>query len=129
MLHIKRVIPAIIISCLYFIVFNLLSFLLIENLTANFWCGYMFVALAWLCLVAVIIRSGDSKYGDKGLFLNAPSLLVSVCHLVIQTIISAIVMVFFTLNVKASMCFQVLICAIYIAIIISLEVYKKKNIT
>lgn len=128
MLRIKKAIPSLVVSSLFFIVFNVLSFVLAEHLNANFWCGYIFVTLAWLCLMAMSVCSCRKKYEDKSLFLNAPSLLVSVCHLVVQTVIGTIVMAFSSLSVKASVCFQVIIFAIYIAIVVLLKVYKEANI-
>lgn len=98
-----------IISALYIIVFNVLAFVLSSNLGRNFWCGYIFVMLSWICLFVVVAMATGGRDGGKSLFLNAPGLMISVIHLLIQTVIAILIMAISTINVKVAMCFEILL--------------------
>ena len=123
----KRSLPAVAISSLFIIVFNVIAFVLTEGLSKNFWCGYIFITLSWLCLVAVEIMGVAKDDGGKSLFLNAPGILVSVIHLIVQTLFGVLVMAIPVFSIKIAICLEVLIMAIYLGIIGILEVYKSKS--
>ena len=123
----KRSLPAVAISSLFIIVFNVIAFVLTEDLSKNFWCGYIFITLSWLCLVVVEIMGVAKEDGGKSLFLNAPGILVSVVHLVVQTLFGVLVMAIPAFSLKIAICLEVLIMAIYLGIIGILEVYKSKS--
>lgn len=123
----KRSLPAVAISSLFIIVFNVIAFVLAVDLNKNFWCGYIFITLSWLCLVAVEIMGVAKDDGGKSLFLNAPGILVSVIHLAVQTIFGVLVMAIPAFSIKIAICLEVLIMAIYLGIIGILEVYKSKS--
>ena len=124
---IRKAFPVICISTLFIIVFNILAFVLASDFNKNFWCGYIFVTLSWMCLIAVEILSTDQIDNGRSVFLNAPSILMTVLHLLAQTIIGVFVMVFSNLNVKVSLCLEIVLFAIYLFVIGGLEIYKAKN--
>lgn len=124
---IKKVLPTIAISSLFIIVFNVLAFILATDFNKNFWCGYIFITLSWLSLLAIGLITVTDKEKSKAIFLNAPSMLISIIHLLIQTVIGVFVMVISFLNVRVAVCFEILIFAIYLGIIGVLELYKSKN--
>lgn len=123
----KRSLPAVAISSLFIIVFNVIAFVLAVDLNKNFWCGYIFITLSWLYLVVVEIMGVAKDDGGKSLFLNAPGILVSVVHLVVQTLFGVLVMAIPAFSIKIAICLEVLIMAIYLGIIGILEVYKSKS--
>jgi len=71
-MNIKKALPAIIVSFLFLAVFNVLSFALSDHLDANFWCGYIFVTLSWVCVIAMLFYACSSKFGDKALYSGPP---------------------------------------------------------
>lgn len=125
--RLKRSLPAVAISSLFIIVFNVIAFVLAVDLNKNFWCGYIFITLSWLCLVVVEIMGVAKDDGGKSLFLNVPGILVSVVHLVVQTLFGVLVMAIPAFSIKIAICLEVLIMAIYLGIIGILEVYKSKS--
>ena len=127
MTNIKKAIPIIAISCLFLVVFNVLAFILAEELNAHFWCGYVFIALSFLCLVGVELLTFAKNDKGKSVFLNAPSILVTVIHLGIQLILGVVVMAIRSISIKASLCSEIFIFAVYLAVVGCLEIYKRKN--
>ena len=125
--RLRKALPAIAISSLFIIVFNALSFLLAKEYTKNFWCGYVFITLSWLCLIGSEVIATSKTDGGKALFLNAPGLLITVAHLVIQTLLGVLVMVIPVFSIKAALCFEIIIFAIYLGLYGSLEIYKSKS--
>lgn len=124
---VKKAVPAICVSSLFIIIFNVLAFVLASEFNKNFWCGYIFITLSWVCLIAVEILSSDDKENGRSIFLNAPGILITVLHLLVQTIIGLIVMSFSFFNVKVALCFEIVIFAVYLAIIGGLEMYKARS--
>lgn len=125
---IKRIIPVISFLSLFIIVFNVLAFILAKELNANFWCGYIVITLSWISLLVVAVLTTSKNDAGKSVFLNAPGLLLSLVHLLIQVIIGVSVMVISFFSVKATVCFEIVIFAIYLGIIGALEFYKRKSI-
>lgn len=123
----KKILPTIAISSLFIIVFNVLAFILATDFNKNFWCGYIFITLSWLSLLAIGLITATDKEKSKAIFLNAPSMLISIIHLLIQTVTGIFVMAISFFNVKVAICFEILIFAIYLGIIGVLELYKSKN--
>lgn len=125
--RIKRAIPAIAITSLFIIVFNILAFVLSDRYDANFWCGYIFITLSWLCLIGFELLTASKKNMSQSLFLNAPGLLMTIIHLAIQTVFGVAVMVIPSYSVKLSVCVEIVVFAIYLGIIGVLEIYKRKS--
>lgn len=125
--RIKRAIPAIAISSLFIIVFNVLAFVLSDRYDVNFWCGYIFITLSWLCLVGVELLTASKKDMGQSLFLNAPGLLMTIVHLAIQTVFGIAVMAIPSFSIKLSVCFEIVVFAVYLGIIGALEIYKRKS--
>lgn len=125
--QVKRAIPIVCISSLFIIVFNVLAFVLFDKIDNHFWCGYIFITLSWVCLVAVELLAASKEDGAQLVFLNAPSLLITIIHLVIQTILGIAVMAIPFYNIKLSVCIEIIVFAIYLGIIGLLEIYKKKS--
>ena len=123
----KKILPTIGISSLFIIVFNVLAFILATDFNKNFWCGYIFITLSWLSLLVIGLITAADKEKSKAIFLNAPSMLISIIHLLIQTVIGVFVMAISFLNVRVAVCFEIIIFAIYLGIIGVLELYKSKN--
>lgn len=127
MKNLKRAIPAVAISSLFIIVFNVFAFVLSEDFGANFWCGYIFISLSWISLiVAELLVAKDEDVG-KSMFLNAPGLLITLIHLAIQTVFGIAVMAIPFFSFKLSVCFEILVFAIFLGILGALEIYKKKS--
>lgn len=76
---IKRIMPCVLLSAIYLIVFNILAFVLADDFTGNFWCGYVFVTLSWLCLIGIEILMVWKDDRGKSVFLNAPGFLFAFC--------------------------------------------------
>ena len=123
---VRKAFPVICISTVFIIVFNILAFVLASDFHKNFWCGYIFITLSWMCLITVEILSANKNDNGCSVFLNAPSILMTVLHLLIQTIVGVIVMAFSNLNMKALLCFEIVLFSIYLVIIGGLELYKAK---
>lgn len=119
----KKIIPSIFITIIFLVTFNIISFIAFENRDANFWCGYAFITLAALCLIAVQISM--SLEPTEGYYLNAPGLLVSGIHLAVQLVFGIVVMALSAVNIKVALCVHIVILAVYATIIISLFFYKK----
>lgn len=92
MKNLKRAIPAVAISSLFIIVFNVFAFVLSEDFGANFWCGYIFISLSWISLIVVELLVAKDEDVGKSMFLNAPGLLITLIHLAIQTVFGIAVM-------------------------------------
>ena len=125
--QLKRAIPVVAISSFFIIVFNILAFILSSRHDANFWCGYIFVTLSWLCLIGIELLTASKRDIDQSLFLNAPGLLMSIGHLAIQTLFGIAVMAIPSYSVKLSACIEIVVFAIYLGIIGALEIYKKNS--
>lgn len=125
--QIKHALPIMCISFLYILTFNVVAFVLANKLDKNFWCGYVFITLSWLCLLTVELLTASKKNIGQSIFLNAPSMLITVIHLLIQTILGIAVMAIPLFSVKISVCIELVILTIYLMIIALLEIYKKKN--
>ena len=115
------------ISSLFLIIFNVFSFVLSNNFGKNFWCGYIFITLSWICLLIVEIMATGKRDGGRALFLNAPSLVISVIHLLIQTVLGVVIMVVSSFNIKAAICLELLLFVIYLGFIGAMEIYKNRN--
>lgn len=124
--HIKKHLPLIVVLIIFVLTFNVLVFILADNYTSKFWCGYTFVIASWFAMVGVAymyLKNHDSNSG----FLNAPSLLISVAHLGIQLILGLAVMFIPLYSVKASLCIEIIVFTIYLSVLCGLEFYKNKN--
>ena len=72
--------------------------------------------------------TGSKKNIEQSLFLNAPGLLISVVHLIVQTAFGIAVMAIPSYSVKISVCIEIVVFAIYLVLIGLLEIYKKRNV-
>lgn len=124
---VKKLIPATIMSFLFIIVFNVLAFILAGDLDQNFWCGYIFISVSWLCLLGSELMIAWRHDSGRALFLNAPGILVSLIHLGVQTVLGVAVMAIPFFSAKAAMCFEIVVLAVYFAIMVALEIYKSKS--
>lgn len=123
----KRILPGLLLSAIYFIVFNIIAFVLADNYTGNFWCGYVFVTLSWLCLVGIeVLIAWNNDYG-KYILLNAPSLVFAFAHLLIQTVLSIAVMAIPAYSVKISVCVQIVVFAFFLVLFGLMEIYKSRS--
>jgi len=125
--RIKKLLPAIVMSFLFIIAFNVLAFLLAGDLNKKFWCGYIFIVVSWLCLLGSELTVAWKHDSGRALFLNAPGILVSLIHLGVQTVLGIAVMAIPFFSVKAALCFEIIVLAVYFAIMAALEIYKSKN--
>lgn len=125
--RIKRILPGLLLSVIYLAVFNILAFVLTNELTRNFWCGYIFVTLSWLCLIGVeVIMAWKNDHG-KSVFLNAPSFVFAVVHLLVQTVLSVAVMAIPAYSVKLSVCVQIVVLAVFLVLFGLMEIYKTRS--
>lgn len=123
----KKAFPFFAISLILLIVFNALAFILADTYDKNFWCGYSIVSIAWLCLLIAEIIAMYENDNQRGLLLNAPGLLITVCHLMVQTILGFVVMAISSFSVKIGICLGILFFAVYLILIAALRVYKNKS--
>jgi len=125
--RVKKALPAMALSFLFIVVFNVLAFILTDTFDGNFWCGYIFTTLAWLCLIGIELITANKSDGGRALFLNAPGILVTLIHLAVQLILGIAVMAIPFLSVKIAICFEIVIFAVYLGLVGVLEIYKNKN--
>lgn len=125
--RIKRLLPGLLLSAIYLVVFNIPAFVFTDDFTGNFWCGYIFVTLSWLCLVGVEVLMAWKNDHGRSVFLNAPSLVFSFAHLLIQTLLSIAVMAIPAYSVKISVCVQIVVFAIFLALFGFMEIYKSRS--
>lgn len=123
----KRILPGLLLSAIYIVVFNILAFILADDFTGNFWCGYVFVTLSWLCLVGIEILMAWKDDRGKSIFLNAPGFLFAFVHLLVQTTLSVAVMTIPNYSVKLSICVQIVVFAIFLTLFGLMEVYKSHS--
>lgn len=125
----KKMWPIIAALLLSAIVFNVIAFICANDISANFWCGYIFIMLSWLCVAINIIYTAIESsrgYGEKAIFIRAPSILISVIYLVIQLVFGIAVMATSGFSIKAAVCIQILFWAVYLGIVFVLVMYERK---
>lgn len=120
----KRILSGLLLSAIYLVVFNILAFVLADDFTGNFWCGYVFVTLSWMCLVGIEILMVWKDDRGKSIFLNALGFLFAFLHLLAQTALSVAVMAIPNYSVKLSMCVQIVVFAIFLMLFGLMEIYK-----
>ena len=109
----------------FIVIFNLIAFITASDYSANFWSGYAFITLSWLCLVFVLMSTVRRKdHEGYGLFLSAPIITISLVYLLFELITGVLVMVIPDFNLTASIVIQVLIFGIYLIVIFGLSFYK-----
>lgn len=124
---IRRALPVICISSLFIVVFNVAVFALTDRTDKNFWCGYIFITLSWICLIVMEIRAASDMEIGRSIFFNAPGLLITIIHLAVQTVFGIAVMAIPFFSVKLSVCIEITMLAVYLGMIGSLEIYKGKS--
>ena len=125
----KKMWPIIAIMLLYAIVFNVIAFICVNDINANFWCGYIFIMLSWLCVAINVIQTSIESgrgYGEQAIFMKAPSILISVIYLAVQLVFGIAVMVIPGFSIKAALCIQILFLAAYLLIVFALVMYERK---
>lgn len=125
--RIKRILSGLLLSAIYLVVFNILAFVLANDFTGNFWCGYVFVTLSWLCLVGIEILMAWKDDRGKSVFLNAPGLLFALVHLLMQTALSIAVMAIPNYSVKLSICVPIVVFSIFLMLFGLMEIYKSHS--
>lgn len=123
----KKALPFLVISLILLIVFNVLAFILADTYDRHFWCGYAFITVSWLFLVAAEVIAIYENSNQRGLLLNAPGILITVCHLIIQTMLGIALMAISSFSIKVGVCLEVLILAVYLILMAALQVYKNKS--
>lgn len=123
----KKALPFLVISLILLIVFNVLAFILADTYDGHFWCGYAFITVSWLFLVAAEVIAIYENSNQRGLLLNAPGILITVCHLIIQTMLGIALMAISSFSIKVGVCLEVLILAVYLILMATLQVYKNKS--
>ena len=125
----KKMWPIIAILLLSAIVFNVIAFICANDINANFWCGYIFIMLSWLCVAINIVHTAIESSrgcGEKAIFIRAPSMLISVIYLVVQLVFGIAVMAIPGFSIKAAVCIQILFLAAYLCIVFALVMYERK---
>lgn len=126
---VRKAWPILAILLLYAVVFNVISFICAGNIDKNFWCGYIFIMLSWLCVVINIIHTAVDNsrgYGEKAVFIKAPSMLISVIYLLVQLVFGIAVMAIPGFSIKAAVCIQILFLAAYLVVVFALVMYERK---
>lgn len=125
----KKMWPIIAILLLYAFVFNVIAFICVSDINVNFWCGYIFIMLSWLCVAINAVYTAiecNRGYGEEAIFIKAPSMLISVIYLVAQLIFGVAVIAIPGFSIKAAVCIQILFWAAYLCIIFALAIYERK---
>lgn len=123
----KKALPFLVISLIMLIVFNVLAFILADTYDGHFWCGYAFITISWLFLVAAEVIAIYENSNQRGLLLNAPGILITVCHFIVQTMLGVALMAISSFSIKVGVCLEVLIFAVYLILMAALQVYKNKS--
>lgn len=121
--------PIIAVLLLCAVVFNVIAFMCVKDINMNFWCGYIFIMLSWLCIAINIIHTAIVSrrgYGEKAIFIKAPSMLISVIYLAVQLVFGVAVMAIPGFSIKAAVCIQILFLATYLCIVFALVMYERK---
>lgn len=125
----KKMWPIIAILLLYAVVFNVIAFICVNDTKLNFWCGYIFIMLSWMCVAINVVHTaieGSRGHGEKSIFIKAPSILISVIYLVVQLVFGIAVMAIPGFSIKAAVCIQILFWAVYLGIVFVLVMYERK---
>lgn len=122
----KKALPFLMISLVLLIAFNVLAFILADTYDGNFWCGYAFITVSWLFLLAVEVIAMYENNNQRGLLLNAPGVLITVCHLIVQTILGIALMAISFFSIKVGVCLEVFLLAVYLILMAALQIYKNK---
>lgn len=125
----KKMWPIIAILLLYAVVFNVIAFICVNDTDLNFWCGYIFIMLSWLCVAINIVHiavEGSQGHGEKAIFIKAPSILISAIYLVVQLVFGVAVIAIPAFSIKTAVCIQILLLAIYLCIVFVLVMYERK---
>lgn len=125
----KKMWPIIAILLLYTIVFNVIAFICVNDINANFWCGYIFIMLSWLCVAINIVHTAIKRnqgYGERAIFIKAPSILISMIYLIVQLVFGVAVIAIPGFSIKAAVCIQILLLAAYLCIVFALVMYERK---
>jgi len=121
----KSIAPIVGILGVFIVTFNLVAIISVNEFSANFWSGYSFITLSWLCLVFVSLIIGIRKdYTDYGFFLSTPIIVISLVYLLFELIAGIMIMVIKDFSFRASIVIQVIIFALYLIVIIGLTLYK-----
>lgn len=125
----KKMWPIIAILLLYAVVFNVIAFICANDINPNFWCGYIFIILSWLCVVINVIHTAIESsrgYGERAIFIKAPSILISMIYLIVQLVFGVAVIAIPGFSIKAAVCIQILLLAVYLCIVLALIMYERK---
>ena len=107
------------------VAFNIITFVSAKEFSANFWSGYSFITLSWLCLVIVSLVIGNRKdYTGYGLFLSTPIIVISMIYLLFELIAGIMIMIIADFSFRASIVIQVIIFALYLILLFGLSLYK-----
>lgn len=125
----KKLWPIIAILLFYVVVFNVIAFICVNDINANFWCGYIFIMLSWLCIAINMVHTAiecNQSYGERAIFIKAPSILISMIYLIVQLVFGVAVIAIPGFSIKAAVCIQILLLAAYLCIVFALVMYERK---
>lgn len=105
--------------------FNVIAFILADELTKQFWSGYVFVTLSWLFLVMISVRFAAQKdFSGYSMFLAAPQILIAMICFLFQMIVGIAVMAIPDFSLIASIVIQVVLLTIFLIVEFGVLAYK-----
>lgn len=102
------------------LVFNVLTFVLTDSFGSNFFCGYIFTTIAWVCCALLIWRAATQADASQSWFLNSPSLLIGILYFAIQLIAGIAIMAIPNANMKIAVSVEILVLAAALVLLLVL---------
>jgi hypothetical protein len=107
------------------VAFNIIAFVVADELTTQFWSGYVFITLSWLCLIALSVKIMQRKeFIAYNLFLAMPQILIALTYFLFQLVTGISVMAIPDFSLTASIVIQVLLLAVFFIAEFGISAYK-----
>ena len=108
-----------------FVAFNIITFVVADEFTRQFWSGYSFIIFAWICLVVLMAKIIVKKeVAGYSLFLIMPRILIALIYFLFQMVFGIAVMVIPDFSFISSIVIQILLAALFFIAELGLSLYK-----
>jgi len=128
MKRIKSSWPVLGVLFVLFAVINIVAFVLVNDFTANFWSGYVFITIAWISLLFTTLITIKTHNHERAFFLAAPQILICLVYALLQMIAGIAIIAIPKFNLPASIAIQTILFALFLIIELGLSVYKKRAV-
>lgn len=121
----KSKLYALISYAIFFIIYNILVWMIMPKGAANFWIGYIATTVAFiLCAMTIVFADKTGNGRTDALVKSMPIVIVSAGFLCIQIVFGLIVMLFPSVLTKAIIVVEIVLFLIFCVIILWLESAK-----